>query len=50
MSYHTTIDGTRWAFPDLKTLLAKASPARSGDVLARIAASTAISSLRRRSK
>src|SRR5258708_18791823 len=42
MSYHTTIDGTRWAFADLKTLLAKASPARSGDVLAGIAAQSAI--------
>src|SRR5580692_12772405 len=42
MSYHTTIDGTRWAFHDLKTLLAKASPARSGDALARIAAQSAI--------
>ena len=42
MSYHTIIDGTRWAFPDLKTLLAKASPARSGDVLARIAAESPI--------
>jgi ethanolamine ammonia-lyase large subunit len=42
MSYHTTIDGTGWAFPDLKTLLAKASPARSGDVLAGIAAQSAI--------
>jgi ethanolamine ammonia-lyase large subunit len=42
MSYHTTVDGTRWAFADLKTLLAKASPARSGDVLAGIAAQSAI--------
>ena len=42
MSYHTTINGTRWTFTDLKTLLAKASPARSGDALAGIAAQSAI--------
>jgi len=42
MSYHTTIDRTRWTFPDLKTLLAKASPARSGDALAGVAAQSAI--------
>jgi ethanolamine ammonia-lyase large subunit len=34
------IDGTRHAFPDLKGLLAKASPARSGDRLAGVAAET----------
>ena len=37
-----TIDGARWIFPDLKTLLAKASPPRSGDALAGIAAQSAI--------
>ena len=42
MSYHATIDGERWSFPDLKTLLAKASPARSGDALAGLAAQSAI--------
>ena len=42
MSYHTTINGTRWTFADLKTLLAKASPARSGDALAGVAAQSAI--------
>jgi ethanolamine ammonia-lyase large subunit len=42
MCYHTTINGTRWTFHDLKTLLAKASPARSGDVLAGVAAQSAI--------
>jgi ethanolamine ammonia-lyase large subunit len=42
MSYHTTIDGVRWVFPDLKALLAKASPPRSGDVLAGVAARSAI--------
>jgi ethanolamine ammonia-lyase large subunit len=35
------IDGTRYAFPDLKDLLAKASPPRSGDRLAGIAAQSA---------
>jgi ethanolamine ammonia-lyase large subunit len=35
------IDGTRYAFPDLKGLLAKASPPRSGDRLAGIAAQSA---------
>jgi ethanolamine ammonia-lyase large subunit len=33
-----TIAGRRYVFPDLKVLLAKASPLRSGDVLAGIAA------------
>jgi ethanolamine ammonia-lyase large subunit len=42
MSYHTTVRGTRWTFTDLKALLAKASPARSGDALAGIAAQSAI--------
>jgi ethanolamine ammonia-lyase large subunit len=42
MTYGTTIDGVRWTFTDLKTLLAKASPARSGDALAGLAASSAI--------
>jgi ethanolamine ammonia-lyase large subunit len=35
------IDGTRYIFPDLKSLLAKASPPRSGDRLAGVAAATA---------
>jgi ethanolamine ammonia-lyase large subunit len=35
------IDGTRYTFPDLKGLLAKASPLRSGDRLAGVAAETA---------
>src|ERR1700722_17937409 len=35
------IDGTRYTFPDLKSLLAKASPPRSGDRLAGVAAATA---------
>ncbi len=41
MSYIATVHGTRYVFPDLKTLLAKATPARSGDVLAGIAAQSA---------
>src|SRR6516165_2120331 len=36
--YSATIASERYAFPDLPTLLAKASPHRSGDVLAGIAA------------
>ncbi|QHV99153.1 ethanolamine ammonia-lyase subunit EutB [Spirosoma endbachense] len=38
MSYQHTIRGFTYQFEDLKTLLAKASPLRSGDVLARLAA------------
>src|SRR5437870_1782703 len=38
MSYHHTIGRKIYKFNDLKTLLAKASPHRSGDVLAGIAA------------
>src|ERR1700761_7201007 len=34
MSYHHTIGRKTYRFKDLKTLLAKASPHRSGDVLA----------------
>jgi ethanolamine ammonia-lyase large subunit len=39
--YSTTIGTRRYGFRDLKTLLAKASPLRSGDQLAGIAAETA---------
>src|SRR5262252_10931939 len=35
-----TIDAHRYTFPDLKTLLAKATPLRSGDQLAGLAAET----------
>jgi ethanolamine ammonia-lyase large subunit len=35
------IEGTRYAFPDLRDLMAKASPPRSGDRLAGIAAQSA---------
>ncbi len=38
MLWKHTLAGTRWRFDDLKTLLARASPARSGDELAGIAA------------
>jgi ethanolamine ammonia-lyase large subunit len=38
MAYTTTIRNRRYRFGDLKTLLAKASPERSGDVLAGVAA------------
>jgi hypothetical protein len=39
--YAHTIDGVTWRFPDLKTLLARASPFRSGDALAGLAAQSA---------
>lgn len=38
--HSATIGQRRYTFPDLKTLLAKATPLRSGDVLARLAAET----------
>ena len=38
--YSATITSSRYVFGDLKTLLAKASPARSGDQLAGIAAAS----------
>ena len=38
--YSATIASSRYVFPDLKTLLAKASPARSGDQLAGVAAAS----------
>jgi ethanolamine ammonia-lyase large subunit len=41
MSFATVIKGTRFVFPDLKCLLAKAAPLRSGDCLAGIAAASA---------
>ena len=40
MGFAHTLDGTTYSFPDLKALLAKASPRRSGDELAGIAAET----------
>ena len=41
MAYSTTVGVHRHVFADLRTLLAKASPLRSGDVLAGVAAVTA---------
>jgi ethanolamine ammonia-lyase large subunit len=41
MLYRHTIDATAYAFPDLRDLLAKATPRRSGDRLAGIAAASA---------
>ncbi|MEI9944690.1 MAG: ethanolamine ammonia-lyase subunit EutB [Chitinophagaceae bacterium] len=38
MAYYCTIRNTRYVFDDLKTLLSKASPLRSGDILAGLAA------------
>ena len=38
MAYATTIEGTRFTFPDLRSLLAKATPERSGDQLAGLGA------------
>ena len=38
MAYRSTIRNTQYVFDDLKTLLAKASPYRSGDVLAGLTA------------
>jgi ethanolamine ammonia-lyase large subunit len=39
--YAASVGGTRYVFPDLRRLLAKASPARSGDALAAVAALSA---------
>ncbi len=41
MAFAQAVGGTRYAFPDLRTLLARATPLRSGDVLAGIAAASA---------
>jgi len=41
MAYAHTVDGVTWRFADLKALLARASPLRSGDVLAGVAARSA---------
>jgi ethanolamine ammonia-lyase large subunit len=42
MGYQHTLDSRIWHFDDLKTLLAKASPYRSGDVLAGVAAESPV--------
>ena len=41
MTFAHTIDQTRYTFPDLHVLLAKATPMRSGDALAGLAAASA---------
>lgn len=40
MAYRIMVGPALWAFPDLKALMAKATPLRSGDMLAGIAAAT----------
>ncbi|WP_131115901.1 ethanolamine ammonia-lyase subunit EutB [Lichenihabitans psoromatis] len=42
MSYRYRLGGQSWIFSDLKDLLAKATPLRSGDMLAGIAAGSAV--------
>ncbi len=39
--YRHTVDSVSYQFPDLRSLLAKATPARSGDALAGLAAESA---------
>ncbi len=41
MSFTCTVQGTRYRFDDLKTLMARATPRRSGDELAGVAAESA---------
>jgi ethanolamine ammonia-lyase large subunit len=41
VAYASTVRGTRYRFEDLKTLLARATPLRSGDLLAGVAAADA---------
>jgi ethanolamine ammonia-lyase large subunit len=41
MAFHSRVGGHSYQFADLRDLLAKASPARSGDVLAGVAAASA---------
>jgi ethanolamine ammonia-lyase large subunit len=41
MGFAHTVGGTRHTFPDLRTLLARATPLRSGDVLAGLAVASA---------
>ncbi|MDR6212913.1 ethanolamine ammonia-lyase subunit EutB [Paracidovorax wautersii] len=41
-AYHHTLGGHRWQFADLRDVLAKASPARSGDALAGLAAQSSV--------
>ena len=42
MAYSIALDGTTWSFPDLRDLMAKATPRRSGDELAGVAATSAV--------
>jgi ethanolamine ammonia-lyase large subunit len=41
LTYRVIAGGTLWAFADLKQLMAKATPLRSGDVLSGVAAASA---------
>src|SRR5512146_2130627 len=41
MAFAHTVDGVTWTFADLRELLARASPHRSGDVLAGVTARSA---------
>ncbi|BES72354.1 ethanolamine ammonia-lyase subunit EutB [Marinobacter nanhaiticus D15-8W] len=41
MAYSATVSGERFSFPDLRTLMARATPLRSGDQLAGLAAASA---------
>lgn len=41
MTYRVTVSSTTWVFKDLKEVMAKATPLRSGDILACIAAGSA---------
>jgi ethanolamine ammonia-lyase large subunit len=47
MGFAHSVGGTRHVFADLRTLLARATPARSGDALAGVAAGSARSGWRR---
>ena len=40
--YAIDVQGTRYTFPDLRSLMAKATPLRSGDCLAGVAAQSAV--------
>ena len=41
MRYRTTLGGVTWSFASLAEVMAKASPVRSGDILAGLAAGSA---------
>lgn len=42
MAYQHTIGGERWQFSDLREVMAKATPLRSGDALAGVATTSAV--------